>query len=149
VVLESMYPTIEEATSNRLRHYLGPIGPIFAPVLLVQLPLRAGVQVEQLRPIAAIAKLGSPVMTASGSRDHDTPSRETVRIFDAANAPKELWIVEGADHVDLHRYAPAEYESKIGNFLAKYLRRHLFPTTELNENRPMALGCPLLLRSLA
>jgi fermentation-respiration switch protein FrsA (DUF1100 family) len=122
VVLESMYPTIEEATSDRLRHYLGSVGPMFAPALLAQLPLRAGVPVEQLRPVVAIAKITSPVLIVSGSKDHDTPLPETMRIFDAANKPKELWIVDGADHVDLHRFAPGPYEARIGAFMARYLR---------------------------
>src|SRR5262249_19807477 len=118
VVLESMYPTIEEATSNRLRYYLGAFGPLLTPALVAQLPLRAGVSVRELRPIDAVGRLASPVLVASGSIDHDTTLAETTRVFDAANWPKELWIVEGADHVDLHRYAPALYEARIGAFLS-------------------------------
>jgi fermentation-respiration switch protein FrsA (DUF1100 family) len=122
VVLESMYPTIEEATSNRLRHYLGAFGPLLTPALVCQLPLRAGVSARQLRPIDAIGRLASPVLVASGSIDHDTTLAETRRVFEAANSPKELWVVEGADHVDLHNYAPALYEARIGAFLSKYMQ---------------------------
>ena len=39
----------------------------------------------------------------------------------AAARPKELWVVEGAAHVDLHAYASADYESRIGGFLARHL----------------------------
>src|SRR5882757_3255066 len=36
VVLEQMYPTIQQAVAGRARHYLGPLGPLIAPLLMVQ-----------------------------------------------------------------------------------------------------------------
>ncbi|MFZ2171134.1 MAG: alpha/beta hydrolase [Methylococcaceae bacterium] len=122
VVLESMYPTITEAIVNRIKLYIGQLGGYFAPLLLWQLPLRMGVSPEQLRPIAAIPSLHTPVLIASGSEDRHTTLSETLRIFQTANEPKELWIVEGAAHVDLYNFNPMAYESRISTFLAKYLR---------------------------
>lgn len=122
VVLESMFPTITEALSNRLRRYLGPLATPLAPVLLWQLPLRLGVSPEQLRPIARLPSLDAPVLIASGSIDQHTTISETRRLYDAASRPKEFWIVEGAAHVDLHAFDPAAYEPRIAEFLAKYLR---------------------------
>ena len=40
VVLESMFPSIEDAVKDRLHLYLGKAGGVFAPLLLWQLPLR-------------------------------------------------------------------------------------------------------------
>ncbi len=122
VVLESMFPTITEAVSDRVRLYLGPLAKPLALLLLWQLTLRLGVSPEQLRPIAQLSSLGSPVLIASGSIDQHTTLSETKRLYDAAGRPKELWIVEGAAHVDLHAFDPSAYESKISAFLAKYLR---------------------------
>lgn len=48
---------------------------------------------------------------------------ETRRLFAAARAPKTLWIVAGAAHVDLHHFAPAEYERRVGGFLNHHLRQ--------------------------
>jgi len=122
VVLESMFPTITEALSDRLRIYLGSLAKPLASVLLWQLPLRLGVSPEQLRPIAGLSSLHSPVFIASGSIDQHTTLAETKRLYDAARRPKELWVIEGAAHVDLHAFDPAAYESKISAFLARYLR---------------------------
>lgn len=55
--------------------------------------------------------------------DLHTSWGETERIFAAAAQPKDLWRVDGAAHVDLHSYAPAEYEHHVLGFLAKYLPR--------------------------
>ncbi len=122
VVLESMYPTITEAIVNRLKLHIGQIGGYLAPLLLWQLQLRMGTSPEQLRPIEAISSLHSPVLIVSGSEDQHTTLSETLRIFQTANEPKELWVVEGAAHVDFYDFNPMAYKSRISMFLAKYIR---------------------------
>ncbi|HKD26945.1 MAG TPA: alpha/beta fold hydrolase [Xanthobacteraceae bacterium] len=122
VVLESMYPTIEEGVSNRLRIYLGDYGAHLAPLLVEQLPLRLGIAPAQLHPIEQTGALHCPILIISGSADSHTRLVETQRIFAATPPPKELWIVDGAAHVDLHAFAPAAYETKVAEFLRKYLR---------------------------
>ena len=123
LVIEGMYPTIEEATADRMAMYAGAPGRWVAPLLLMQLPWRTGVEVAQLHPIEAMGALTCPVFVLGGALDRHTRADETRHIFAAAREPKQLWLVEGAAHVDLHAYAPAEYERRVGQFLARYLRR--------------------------
>lgn len=120
-VLESLYPTIEEAVQDRLRTYLGALGVPLAMPLLWQLPLRLGIRPAQLRPIERVAAMGVPVLIASGSADTYTRLSETERLYTAAAAPKALWVVDGAGHQDLHAFAPAEYERRVGAFLDRYV----------------------------
>lgn len=120
-VIESMYPTIAEAVEDRLAMRLGAIGTRLAPLLLWQLPLRTGVTVEQQRPIAAIRGVKVLLLIASGLQDRHTTFDETKRIYQAANEPKSLWGVEGADHVDLHAHDRRAYEAKTLGHFAKYL----------------------------
>lgn len=122
VILESMYPTIEEAVTDRLVMRLGQVGAWLVPPLLWQIPLRVGVHAEDIRPIQHLPSLGAPVLIAAGSEDKHTTWTETQRLFDSAIEPKELWRVEGAAHVDLHAFQPDVYERKILRFLAKHLR---------------------------
>ncbi len=121
VVLESMYPTIEEAVANRLRMRLGPVGGPLSALLLWQLPLRLGIRPDALHPIKYVANVKAPVLIAAGSADLHTTLAETQRLYEAAAQPKALWVVEGAAHVNLHAYAPNEYERRIGAFLATHL----------------------------
>ena len=123
MVLESMFPTIEDAIANRVAMPFGKIGYAVAPLLLVQLPLRLSVRPSELRPINALPVLTMPVLIASGAQDGHTTWSETQRIFDAANAPKTLWKVEGAGHVDLQHFNPALYESTVMPFLAQHLQQ--------------------------
>lgn len=123
VVLESMYPTIAQAVADRLRLHLGPVGPILSPLLLGQLGPRLGIDPKQLRPVDKVGSIGAPVLLVSGTIDRDTTIQEAEQLFAAASQPKEFWEVQGAAHVDLHRFAPAQYESRVSEFLARYLRK--------------------------
>ena len=121
-VLESMYPTIREAVRDRLRAWLGPIGPLFTRTVIGVVGAQAGIVADSLRPIDFIGRLGAPVLVAAGTRDRYTTLAESESLYTRASGPKEFWPVEGAGHVDLYAYASAEYESRVGGFLARYLR---------------------------
>jgi fermentation-respiration switch protein FrsA (DUF1100 family) len=121
MILEGVYSTVERAIENRLKMQFGRLGALGTPMLTCQLPLRLGIRAAQLRPVDAIRRVRCPVLVMGGTRDEHTVAEETRSLFDAAPEPKELWMVEGAGHVDLYDYAGAEYERRILAFLGKYL----------------------------
>jgi pimeloyl-ACP methyl ester carboxylesterase len=122
VVLESLHPTIEEAVENRMRLHVGEAGPLLSPLLLWQLSFRLGIPAAELNPISHIDNLGGPVLLISGSVDQHTRMAETERLFAAAREPKEIWIVPGGGHFNMHAYAGKEYEHHITDFLDWHLR---------------------------
>jgi fermentation-respiration switch protein FrsA (DUF1100 family) len=124
VVLESLHPTIEEAVENRMRLHVGEAGPLLSPLLLWQLSFRLGIPAAELNPISHIDNLGAPVLLISGSVDQHTRMAETERLFAAAREPKEIWIVPGGGHFNMHAYAGREYERRITDFLDWHLREH-------------------------
>ena len=122
VVLESMYPTIEEAVADRLAVHAGAPAAVLAPALLWQVPWRLGITTAQLHPIDALPALRSPLLIAAGDLDRHTTLPETERLYAAARTiDKSLWIVPGAAHVDLYRFTPREYERRVAGFLADRL----------------------------
>jgi fermentation-respiration switch protein FrsA (DUF1100 family) len=125
LVLESVYPTIVDAVEDRLTARLGTAGQWLAPLLLVQLPLRLGLSVDALRPVQAITTVSAPVLVAAGLEDRSTRWPETERLFAAAPAPKLLWPVAGAGHVDLHAFDTPAYEARVGPWLHARLRKPL------------------------
>jgi uncharacterized protein len=125
LVLESVYPSFQKAVADRLHVWLGPLGFLgsaVTPALIRLVAPRIGVDPKMLRPIDAIAKVEEPVFVIAGTADQYTRIGETVDLFERATAPKELWEVPGAAHEDLHDYAPAEYERRVGEFLVEHLR---------------------------
>lgn len=121
LVLESVYTSIDAAVENRLELHLGPLARYLSPLLLWQFEPRLGVPVDWLVPVEAIATLTSPVMVISGSADRHTLLSETLELFSRAQEPKQLWILEGAEHQDLHRYSPAVYEARVLAFFREHL----------------------------
>ena len=123
-ILEAVYPTIGEAVDNRVRMRLGPLSPIATHVLLLQLTPRLGISPSQLRPIDHISAIGCPVLVMVGSQDRHTSPAETRRLFAAAVQPKQLAIIAGAGHVDLHHFDPMRYANIVLTFLDTHLASH-------------------------
>jgi fermentation-respiration switch protein FrsA (DUF1100 family) len=125
LVLESVYPTFRDAVSDRLHVWLGPLGFLGSaatPALIQLVAPRIGVDPDRLRPIDAITRVAEPLLMIAGTADRYTRVGETRALFARATSPKELWEVAGAGHEDLHDFAPAEYERRVGDFLARHLR---------------------------
>lgn len=121
LVLEAVFPTIEDATSNRIAERLGPPGRLLTPLLLWQLHPRLGLNVEELRPIDRIGDVKAPVFVIAGGADVCTPAEESRRLFAAAPEPKQYWEIPGARHEDFLRVVPSEYRTRILEFFDRYL----------------------------
>ena len=122
VILESLHPTIEEAVENRLKLHFGSYGSALLPLMLSQLSFYLDTSMQALSPITRINNFSSPVLFISGTQDAHTTQSETERLYAAARMPKELWIVPGAGHFNMHTYAGKEYEQRVSAFLAQYLQ---------------------------
>ncbi|HEV8419254.1 MAG TPA: alpha/beta fold hydrolase [Candidatus Udaeobacter sp.] len=119
LILEEVYPTIEIATRNRLENYVGVFGRALTPVLLSQLQWRLGVSPSDLRPVDHMENVDCPIFIISGEKDTNTRPIDTRMLVERARNPKEVWFVPNAAHVDLHRAARREYETRVLAFLAK------------------------------
>jgi fermentation-respiration switch protein FrsA (DUF1100 family) len=120
-VLEAVFPTITEALDNRIRSRVGPLADALTPLLMAQFGPRLGFPPDDLRPVATIRSMRCPVLIVSGTLDTHTTVAQTRALFDAANTPKELWLVPGARHVDLQRFDPVGYASHVVGFLKRNL----------------------------
>jgi len=118
LVLESSYPTIYQATEDRMVMRFGFLGKLATPWLTCQLQPRLGIGLDDLKPIEHARKITTPKFFIAGTADRDTTQPESQALFDAAAAPKQLWLVAGAGHEDMHAFTRAEYEQRVLNFLA-------------------------------
>ncbi len=121
VVLESLHPTFEEAVENRLKLHFGELGVWIKPLLLSYLSLLLDLPINELNPIDRISNLSTPILLISGTHDKHTTQSEAERLFNAALQPKELWIVSGAGHYNMHTYDRMGYEDRVSSFLSRYL----------------------------
>ena len=123
IVLELVYPTIKQAIQNRLHHYLSFVGDALTPLFIMQLQPRTGIAPDDLRPITKIANLTAPKLLIAGAEDKHTLLAESQQMFQMAKEPKELWVVDGAQHQDIHRFAKQEYERRVLSFFAQSFSR--------------------------
>ena len=133
IVLEQVYPSIDEAVKDRVRIHF-PAATWLSPLLLTSLSWRTGIQPAQLRPIDQIAHVGTPKLLLAGNADRHTRIDESLAMYAAAAPPKQLWVVPGAQHVDLYHYAGDEYRRRVGLFLSTWLRQ---PTRADGEGKPV------------
>lgn len=122
VILESLHPTLEEAVENRLKLHFGDYGSALLSLILFQFSFYLDIPIDELSPITEIDNLNTPLLLISGTNDAHTTLPETERLFAAAREPKEIWIVPGAGHFNMHSYAGRTYENRILDFLYQYLR---------------------------
>jgi uncharacterized protein len=66
-------------------------------------------------------RLGCPVLVMAGTRDEHTTEAQTRALYAAAREPKQLWLVDGAAHVDLARYDPIGYRRRVLAFFHEHL----------------------------
>ena len=122
MVLEMVYPTINQAVSNRVTARLGSWAGILTPCLTWQLKPRLGISSDALRPIDKVGGIRVPKLFIVGAEDQHTTLGESEQMFAAGAEPKELWIVEGAKHTDLHVQKKEEYERRVLSFFKGRLR---------------------------
>jgi dipeptidyl aminopeptidase/acylaminoacyl peptidase len=94
--------------------------------LLSQLPvywaLRTSPQTYDMLPKDVIGQISPrPIFIVNGDHDSTVPEYMAHQLFTAAGAPKELWIVPGARHLDYMRHAPREYPARVTEFFRRSL----------------------------
>ncbi len=122
MVLESVFPNIELAVSDRLTAHLGKWAAVMTPLMTMQFKPRLGFGPEALRPQDHVGKITAPKFFIAGTADRHTPIDEARQIFNAAAEPKQFWEVNGAAHVDLYRFVGKEYEQRVLAFLKRNLQ---------------------------
>lgn len=121
IVLEAVYPTLEEAVQNRISIRLGKIGRYLSPLIMLQIEPRLGFNPRILEPIKRLSKIKVPLLIIAGTNDKHTTLSESERMYNAALEPKQFWAVQGAMHEDFYRYSPIIYQEKILGFFTQYL----------------------------
>lgn len=79
-------------------------------------------------PIDYVARISPrPLFVMHGTADRVVPVEMAQRLYDAARAPKELWLVHGADHYDAIESMPDISRPKLVSFFDRCLDVQLSP----------------------
>ena len=122
MVVEAVFADIDTGVSNRLEMRFGSLGRYLSPLLTWQIRPILGIDVETLSPVKSAEEVTQPVFVIYGAEDEHARPAEAKAIHAVLRGPKKIWEIPGAAHVDLHRFAREEYERRVSDFIATYLR---------------------------
>ncbi|MEL6871011.1 MAG: alpha/beta fold hydrolase [Pseudomonadota bacterium] len=118
LIVEAVYPDIEIAVRNRLRIRIGDIADFVASIFMNQLSWFVDVEVKDLKPMHHAPGIQYPVFVVSGALDQRTTVDDTKLLYDSLTGVKDVWLVAGAGHQNLHAFAGVAYEEKILAFIS-------------------------------
>src|SRR5271154_6840120 len=103
VVAEDPFADLREVSYDYGGLHFSPLlgKTLFRPASIAGLQAMAkdgGFNPDDVSPVKTVAARVFPVLLICGTRDHTIPCRHAERIYAAARGPKELWIVNGAEH---------------------------------------------------
>ena len=134
LVVEAVFADVATGIANRLDMRFGRPGRLLSPLLTWQIPPFLGIDLESLSPVKGASKVTQPVFVLYGAEDRRARPYESKAIHQALAGPKEIWEISGAAHVDLYRFAGAEYERRVGDFLAAHMKRGVSWSQTLKSN---------------
>lgn len=122
VVAEDPFADLREVSYDYAGMHWSPLlgKTLFRPATVFALREMAqagGFPPDEVSPAKAVEARPVPVLLICGTRDTTIPCRHAKKIYQAARGPKELWVVQGAEHASAFGRAPAEYEDRVIRFL--------------------------------
>jgi uncharacterized protein len=125
VVAEDPFANLREVSYDYGGLHFSPLlgKTLFRPATIagMQALAKAGsFDPDEDSPENAVAQRPFPILLICGTRDTVIPCRHAERIYKAASGPRELWIVEGAQHASAMGVAPGEYERRVTGFLGAH-----------------------------
>jgi len=67
--------------------------------------------------IDCIHKLHQPLVLIHGTKDSLIPIRHSLKLFENAREPKQLWLADGCEHTAIYQKYPKEYAQRLTTFL--------------------------------
>lgn len=118
IVADSPFASERKMVRGLLRKQIGPLhGPV-AALSERLLPYDPG-EVEPLEDVARIAPRFC--LFIHGLLDKTCNPKDSIRLYEAAGEPKELWLLEGEGHCDAYFADREAYCEGVGAFFEKHL----------------------------
>ncbi|MEX2425337.1 MAG: prolyl oligopeptidase family serine peptidase [Thermomicrobiaceae bacterium] len=124
IAAEGAFSDGDSVIDSSFERYIGLPAFPFGPAARQIAEWRAGAQLDDARPVDAIALIDdSPVLLIHGLDDESVPPSHSERNLAAAGENVDVWWVPGAGHVDAYQIAPDEYAERLVTFFDNALRQ--------------------------
>jgi alpha-beta hydrolase superfamily lysophospholipase len=120
VVADAAFAELHHPIASSLRRAGYPLSCIGSRLVVGGAVLRARSRLSD--PIRSVARISPRALLLIAPREDELISwRQSIRLYEAAGEPKELWVVEGAGHAQAYAVEPEAYRDRVLAFLDRYL----------------------------
>ncbi len=77
---------------------------------------------HDVSPLRSLASVNVPILFIHGKNDTRIKYQYSEQLFAAAHEPKELYLIDGANHTDIHNIAKSDYEKHVIGFFEQWLK---------------------------
>jgi len=124
VVVDSAFTSLRDQARDAITGFYHLPSFPFLQLSIMGYQLYYQTSVDRISPVSVIAKVApTPVLIIAGEGDLLIPAENGRRLFSAARATKELWIIPNADHGATMAAAGGAYEKRVGEFFDRYLKQ--------------------------
>jgi uncharacterized protein len=120
VIADAPFAEIHHPVANRMRDVGYPLAEVGARVIVFGAALRTRSRLRN--PLDLVARIAPrPLLIISPAEDRLIDRRQSDRLFERANQPKEIYRVAGAGHAEAYAVDPETYRSRVLAFLERHL----------------------------
>jgi fermentation-respiration switch protein FrsA (DUF1100 family) len=123
IVADSGYTSVYDELAYQLKNvYNLPSFPFISAASLMT-DIRAGYNFAEASSLNQVKKSKTPMLFIHGVSDTFVPTNMALELFDACNAEKELYLVQGAGHGMAYDMNRPEYEMIVSDFIELFMER--------------------------
>ncbi|MBO0431411.1 alpha/beta hydrolase [Enterococcus sp. DIV0660C] len=120
IIEDCGYSSVNEELSYQLADMFNlPAFPLM-PATSLMTKVRAGYSFNEASAVKQLKKNETPMLFIHGDEDTFVPFKMLNEVYEATNAPKEKYVVKGAEHAKAYSVDPDKYQQVVKDFLAKY-----------------------------
>jgi fermentation-respiration switch protein FrsA (DUF1100 family) len=120
VVADSPYASLDRAVTQRFRGFVGFAGGALSLPTCWFGERMLGANTVTVSPLQQVSQISPrPLLLIHGTNDRRILPEDSQLLFAAAAEPKELWLIQGARHIQGHRIAGQAYERRVITFFEK------------------------------
>lgn len=121
VVAEASFATLRQITVDYQKRLLRLPWHFLRNIAMKRSEIIARFKHREVSPIDAVKNIRVPVLFIHGKNDTFIKYQYSEQLFAAANEPKALWLIDHANHNNVHEIGKKEYEQRIVQFFEQYL----------------------------
>jgi dipeptidyl aminopeptidase/acylaminoacyl peptidase len=125
IATHGAFASLDRAIKQRCRLHFGPFGPV-AEQMTVWIGARTGwfpFPPDSISPVGAVARLAPrPILLLHGMSDRIIPVEDAQALHAAAGEPKQMHLMPGSGHFDIHPDQLADAQARLVGFFRHYLR---------------------------